>query len=57
MSDWPILTLLVFFPVAACLVLPFIRGDRVVRAFSLVVGLVELLLALPLLRFDLSVSG
>jgi NADH-quinone oxidoreductase subunit M len=57
MSEWPILTVLIFFPVAACLVLPFIRGDRAVRVLSLGVGLVELLLALPLLRFDMSVSG
>jgi NADH-quinone oxidoreductase subunit M len=57
MSEWPILTVLIFFPVAACLVLPFIRGDRAVRVFSLGVGLIELLLALPLLRFDLSASG
>ena len=57
MSLWPTLTVLVFFPVAACLVLPFVRGDRAVRVFALVVGLVELLLALPLLSFDLSVAG
>jgi NADH-quinone oxidoreductase subunit M len=56
-SAWPILTILVFFPVAACLALPFIRGDKAVRAFSLAVGLVELLFALPLFRFDLSRSG
>jgi NADH-quinone oxidoreductase subunit M len=56
-SAWPILTILVFFPVAACLALPFIRGDKAVRAFSLAVGLVELLFALPLFRFDLSLSG
>ena len=57
MSEWPILTVLIFFPVAACLVLPIIRGDRTVRVFSLGVGLLELLLALPLLRFDLSAAG
>jgi len=57
MSDWPILTLLVFFPVAACLVLPFIRGTVWYECSRWWWGLVELLLALPLLRFDLSVSG
>ena len=57
MSEWPVLTVLIFFPVAACLVLPFVRGDRAVRVFSLGVGLFELILALPLLRFDLSVPG
>ena len=56
-SAWPILTILVFFPVATCLVLPVIRGDKAVRAFSLAVGLVELLFALPLLSFDLTHSG
>jgi NADH-quinone oxidoreductase subunit M len=57
MSAWPTLTILIFFPVAACLVLPFIKGDRTIRLFSLGVGLVEALLSLPLFRFDLSVSG
>lgn len=57
MMGWPTLTVLVFFPVAACVALPFIRGgDRSVRIFSLGVGIVEVLLALPLLGFDLSVS-
>jgi NADH-quinone oxidoreductase subunit M len=56
-STWPTLTILVFFPVAACLVLPFIRGDRTVRVFALAVGVVELLCALPLFGFDLSFSG
>ncbi len=57
MSHWPTLTVLVFFPVAACLVLPAVRGDRAVRVFALAVGLAELVLALPLLSFDLSVAG
>jgi NADH-quinone oxidoreductase subunit M len=51
------LTILVFFPVAACLALPFIRGAKAVRAFCLAAGLAELLLALPLLRFDLTLPG
>ena len=50
--------MLVFFPVAACLVLPAVRGDRAVRVFALAgLGLAELVLALPLLSFDLSVAG
>ena len=57
MSNWPTLTVLVFFPVAACLVLPAVRGDRAVRVFALAVGMAELVLALPLLSFDLSVAG
>ncbi len=44
--------MLVFFPLAACLVLPAHRGDRTVRVFALAVGLAELVLcALPLLCF------
>lgn len=56
-SAWPVLTALIFLPAAACLVLPVIKGDRAVRVFSLAVGIVELLLALPLLGFDLSQHG
>ena len=56
-STWPTLTILVFFPVAACLVLPFLKGDRAVRVFALAVGVVELLCALPLFGFDLSFPG
>ncbi len=56
-SAWPILTILIFFPVAACLVLPFIKGDRAVRVFSLIVGLIECALAWPLFSFDLANGG
>ncbi|GEM_PF-2195652 len=57
MSQWPVLTTLIFFPVAACLALPFLRGEKTVRFFSLGVGFIEILLALPLSGFDLSYSG
>jgi NADH-quinone oxidoreductase subunit M len=41
---------------AACLILPFIKGDRA-AVFALAVGVVELLCALPLFGFDLSFPG
>jgi NADH-quinone oxidoreductase subunit M len=56
-SSWPTLTILIFFPVAAGLILPFIKGEKTVRVFALAAGIVELLLALPLFGFDLSFSG
>jgi NADH-quinone oxidoreductase subunit M len=56
-TNWPVLSVLIFFPVAGCLVLSVIRGDRAVRIFTLIWGILELLLALPLLRFDLSQTG
>ncbi|MFZ3045891.1 MAG: NADH-quinone oxidoreductase subunit M [Desulfatirhabdiaceae bacterium] len=57
MSEWPVLTALIFFPVVACLALPFLRGEKTVRVFSLCVGFIEILLALPLFGFDLFYSG
>jgi NADH-quinone oxidoreductase subunit M len=56
-SNFPVLTTLIFFPLAACAVLPFLKGDRIIRIFSLCIGLIEILLALPLFRFDLSTNG
>jgi NADH-quinone oxidoreductase subunit M len=49
--------LLTFFPVAACIALPFLRGDNAARWFTLVVGLIECVLALPLFSFDLNFVG
>ncbi|MEW6259928.1 MAG: NADH-quinone oxidoreductase subunit M [Thermodesulfobacteriota bacterium] len=57
MSEWPVLSALVWFPLAGCLVLPFIRNERSVRVSTLVMGILEVLLALPLFRFDLSQAG
>ncbi len=54
---WPTLTWLTFFPVAGCLVLPWLKGERAVRVFTLAVGLGECLLALPLAGFDLAAPG
>jgi NADH-quinone oxidoreductase subunit M len=56
-SSWPILTTLIFLPLAGCVVLAFLKNDKVIRVFSLVVGLGEFLLALTLLRFDLTFIG
>lgn len=57
MSEWPVLSAIVWFPLAGCLVLPLIRNERSVRVTTLVMGIVEALLALPLFRFDLSQAG
>ncbi|MBF0529669.1 MAG: NADH-quinone oxidoreductase subunit M [Deltaproteobacteria bacterium] len=56
-STWPILTILTFFPIVACILLVFFKSDKAVRWFTLFVGLIELLLALPLFGFDSSFSG
>ncbi len=53
----PILSILTFFPLAACLILPFIKNEKTIRFFTLTVGIVEILLALPLFRFDLTQPG
>jgi len=54
---WPVLTLLVFFPLAACLGLVFLRQEDSIRKVSLAAALVEVALALPLFRFDLTYRG
>jgi len=53
----PILSILTFFPLAACFVLPFLRNEKTVRVFSLLVGIAEVLIALPLFRFSLTTPG
>jgi NADH-quinone oxidoreductase subunit M len=53
----PILSILTYFPLAACFVLPFIRNEKTVRVFSLLVGIAEVFLALPLFRFSLTAPG
>ncbi|MFP4071122.1 MAG: NuoM family protein [Desulfovibrionales bacterium] len=55
-STLPVLSLLIFFPLAACFVLTFLRDDLMVRRVALGAGIVEILLALPLLGFDLQTS-
>lgn len=54
--DLPVLTILIFFPAAACVGLFFMRSAQVVRVFTFVVFAVELIFALPLLRFRINTS-
>ena len=56
-ESWPVLTVLVFFPLAACSVLPFLRGGEAVRRWTLAAGLAEAVFALPLFRFTLDYGG
>ncbi|MFW5731327.1 MAG: complex I subunit 4 family protein, partial [Desulfonatronovibrionaceae bacterium] len=52
-SSWPVLSILIFFPLAASLLLVFVRRELTVRQISLGAGIIEILLALPLLKFKL----
>ncbi len=56
-SGFPVLSALLFFPLIASAVLFFVRGEKNIRTYTLVVGLIELILALPLLSFDLTMAG
>ncbi len=56
-SSWPILTILIFFPLLACLALVFVKTDHGARVLTLAAGIIELLLAMPLLHFDLASGG
>ena len=47
-----ILTALIFFPVAAAVLLIFLKNENAVRRVSLVAGFLELALAMPLLAYD-----
>ncbi|MDY0242277.1 MAG: NADH-quinone oxidoreductase subunit M [Rhodospirillaceae bacterium] len=49
---YPVLSSLIWFPLAAAVMLFFIRDDAVVRKYTLVVGLIELALAFPLTGFQ-----
>ncbi len=49
-AGYPVLTALIFFPLVAALVLFFLRHDGLSRVFTLAASVVEVLLALPLLR-------
>jgi NADH-quinone oxidoreductase subunit M len=53
----PVLTVLVFFPLAACLAVVFLRREKTIRIFTLIVALAETALSLPLLGFDPADSG
>jgi len=56
-NDFPILTFLIFFPILGCVGLFFLKKPRIVRVFTLAVSLGEIVLALPLLRFNLRAAG
>jgi NADH-quinone oxidoreductase subunit M len=56
-TTMPILSILTYFPLAACFVLPFLKSEKAVRVFSLLVGIAEVFLALPLFRFSLTTPG
>ncbi len=51
---YPVLTLLIVFPLVAACGLFFLRAPQVVRMYTLAVSLIELLLAIPLLNFQLN---
>jgi len=54
--DLPVLTILIFFPAGACVGLFFMRSTQVVRIFTFAVFALELIFALPLLRFRINTS-
>ena len=56
-TTMPILSILTYFPLAACFILPFLRSEKSVRVFSLLVGIAEVFLALPLFRFSMTTPG
>lgn len=56
-TTMPILSILTFFPLAACFILPFIRNEKSVRVFTFLVGIAEIFLALPLFRFNMTTPG
>ncbi|MFO7877609.1 MAG: NADH-quinone oxidoreductase subunit M [Desulfovermiculus sp.] len=52
-TGFPLLSTLIFFPLLAAVVLFFLRDDRTVRVFTLVVSLIECILVLPVMTgFD-----
>ncbi|MDR1487208.1 MAG: NADH-quinone oxidoreductase subunit M [Deltaproteobacteria bacterium] len=50
-SSYPVLTVLTFWPLAAALLLAFVKTDSAVRVVTLIASLIELLLAIPLVGF------
>lgn len=56
-NSWPVLSLLIFFPLAASVVLLFLRGEKSVRYFSLFVSFIEICLAIPLFKFKLGFAN
>lgn len=54
---YPVLTTLIFFPLAASLLLAFFKTEKMIRWYTLVVGFGEMLLAAPLLKFEIGSSS
>ncbi len=52
MEGFPVLTILIFFPLLAGVGLLLIRNLETIRIYTLVVSVIEVLLALPLLGFE-----
>lgn len=51
-AGYPVLSFLIFFPLAAACVLFFMKSPRAIRGYTLAVSIAELLLAVPTLRFQ-----
>lgn len=56
-ASWPVLSTLIFFPLAASVLIMFLRRETTVRWVALAVGLIEIILALPLLSFKIGYAG
>lgn len=54
---YPVLTVLMVLPLAATLVFPFLKSDTAVKRFTLLVGLIECVLAAPLFDFQLGTAA
>ncbi|KUJ95142.1 MAG: Proton-translocating NADH-quinone oxidoreductase, chain M [Desulfonauticus sp. 38_4375] len=52
-NTWPVLSLLIFFPLMSTLILLFCKKDKLVRVLTLIFSFIELVIALPLLKFKL----
>ncbi|PKN43885.1 MAG: NADH-quinone oxidoreductase subunit M, partial [Deltaproteobacteria bacterium HGW-Deltaproteobacteria-20] len=53
-SSFPILSVLIFFPLGATAVILAVKNVDLIRKLTLIAGIVEIALALALLDFDLS---
>lgn len=56
-STLPVLSTLIFFPLSASLALLAVKNEELIRKLTLLAGVLELILALPLFGFDLSSGG
>lgn len=56
-SSFPVLSVLIFFPLAASLALLVVKNEEAIRKLTLLAGMVEIALAFPLLGFDLSTGA